>query len=528
MAIVKKIIKNVFIVLGILIAAMFVCLAIMYFADISMFGLKFKKASGTEFEEKLDAGVSGTYKKIVINSDKLKVYVHADTESNVDYVTLSDDANGLVTKNSGEMAITKTVSDGVYQVNISLPKGIVFWRNSFVDLYLCSETLKNSNFELAINSASSHAEVMIENTDTSYTGLQKLYFNSSKNATLTVSSVVKDVVINSNKGKIDIKTDVNNVDFTSVKSSLYFKKINENLVVNTTNSYICGEQVKGQFTYNGKGGEIEVTTVGTKEYSAKDTNTQINFNANYVYSINSGLFVCTNNCEVKVNNVWGKLNVNSTYGKTEIENLYTQDYYGFNGVNATKGSVTIKNAVVRNLNITTTSGAINVNVGSRYSDATAVNLSSEKGKITANFKAKLDTSVSRQAGYVEPNVTTSEYYWDDSVSVVSQKGKIVLTNIAGAINVKDTKGAVEASFANVNGASVINTQGAITLKVPKAKNCTIKAQSVKKTVEADLGVYGTGINKSHSVVTYNIVDGSETNTITATSAKKAINISYNA
>ena len=527
MAIVKKIIKNVFIVLGILLAAFFVCLAIMYFANISMFGLRFKKASGAETKVELDVGTANTYKKIVINSDKLKVYVHADTESTKDYVTMKDDANGLVTKKSPNMALISSVKDGVYYVNVQIPKGIVLWRNSFVDLYLCPETLKNSQFELAVNSANSHTEVMIETTDKSYTGLEKVYFNSTGKATFTVSSAVKNLEINTNKGKVDLKADVKNVDFTSKKSSLYFKTITGNLKVNTTNSYVCGEQIKGQFTYIGKNGEIEVDTVGTKEFVGEDDNIQLDFASDYKYSEDSGIFVQTNNCEVKVDNVWGKININTTYGKTEIGNMYTQKYYAFNGVNSTKGSVTIKNAVVRNLNVTTTSGAINVNVGCKYTDATEVNLKTVKGKITANYKASLDTSVSRPAGDHRYKVTSTEYQWDEVSNVTSTKGKITLNNISGIVNVKETKGAVEANFINVSGASVINTKGAISVKVPKAKAFTISAQSVKKTVKADLGVYGSGEDKSHAVLTYKVMGGSNTNTINLVSAKKAVTVSYN-
>lgn len=484
--VVKKVLKNLLIFFGILVALAFITLGCLYFIpNLTIFGIKFKKAGLNDIQKVNLKEYENQCDTITLNVGHVNLDV---LPSSGDYrvdlnIQLKDDAVGLVKESKSTLSYTVKLEGTNLIIDFAEPEGLILWKNTWATLTLSEYWLTNSNKTLIINGSDSKVlvstSVAASNITSGYPTLFKyVEFNSTGKGTFQIIDDAKDVKLHTTKGSSILSGAYNNVEFISDKGELHFNDIG-NLKADVKNSYIKGKNIPSTFNFKGGDGKIEIENIGSETLEAETV-------------------IEGKNITATINNLFGKIKSNTQKGTMYVENYKTSTYY-LNEIKTDSAKIQIDKIEASKLKLETNKGAI-VAAACGAGDVEAV---SSRGKITFTGKAGDKTFIG-------------------SAKLTNEKGEINLEEISCIVNAETTgSGKINASFVSVNSASTLKSaSGKITANMALSGSYTISAKSTKGSVTSNLtSISANFTDKSHELKSVAVGGGSEINVLNITSEK---------
>lgn len=527
MAIFKKIMKNLFILIGVLLGLAFICLGIMYFANVSIFGIQFKKAgiSKTTYHE-FDIDYSKV-DEIVVSVGNTKLDVVANEKENFFELHFEDDCWGLVKKGNDVLNFTTNVSaDGsVVTINVNEPKGWLMWRNTKATLKLPKAVIDNVDVKYSI--ASAKGEVIFDaiNEAESEAEIGEINFTSTKKSNLTINDKVVDLTATTAKGKIKASQAIHTINFDTKKGDLQFDKVH-NLSVGADNTYIKGNLVTGAFTFESQYGKIVIDEIGTKSLAVKDEHIKDaldnGYSQDYILTY-AECAITTSGADIEIGSLVAKTKITTTSGDVEIENLLTEEIYN-NTIETKSGSIEIDNIYAKQLELKSKKGKIEASVCGDDADA-ILKINNVSGKIIVDSDASYVSHVKREKNQSQYNYTVIESYLG-AVETYNEKGTSIFEDVNFILKANSNKGRITAEFKNIcTGSSLNSEKGRILVKVATNNSSIIYAQSQKGKVDVELPTEALDkVDKSHNKLTFNIAGGSAERVLNISTVKSKIQI----
>ena len=498
----KKVLKNLLIFLGILIAAFFILIGCLYFIpNATIFGIKFKKPNKSNQKFTLDSYFEEC-ESITLNLGNVNLNIQPAEDEYREKSSLSfrDDIIGLIKSNKQNPSKERLTCDIKMEdknliIDFSAPEGWLFYKDTWATPSICQDWLETksgnetNNKKLIINTNNAKVAVLTSALDIEFaehydTKFSYIEFNSTGKGTFELSDDVGGLKIHSGKGKSTIKGLCDSLNYTTNKGELEFGLIG-NLEANAKNSYVHGKLVAGRFNYIGGDGKIDIEQIG-----AHGAESEI---------VISGGYIAAN-----INKLFGKVKLDTNKGNVKISNYETLDYYA-NEIKTGKAKIEVYNINAVKLSLISTKGEI-------IASASGV------GDLTiSNNSAKTTFTGQNENGAV----------FTGTLSVTSGNGEINLNKISSAVSAETTgRGKINAEFTSTKNVSSLKTnKGKVSVKVNIAESLTISAQSAKKKVIVNLQPIGIDMNdKSHAVKTINIGGSDGTNQINIYTAKADIEI----
>lgn len=528
MAVFKKIMKNLFILIGVLLGLAFICLGVMYFTNVSVFGIKFKKTSINDVKhQSLEIADYSKVSEIVVYNSNPKLNFVANEKVNFFDIYLQDDCFGLVKKSDNDLDFTSTIKENedgkfIITINVTSISGWLNFRNTNLTVMLPKEVIENDGVKYTIHSDFGEVifDIFKEDEDNE---VGQIDFNSKK-ANFILNDNVSIFNAKTTKGKITSKFGVGTLDFSTKKGDLKFNTV-AFLNVDTENSYISGNDVNAKFTFKSAYGKIKINNIGRK-YVPVDLHIRdaedIGFDNDYQLQI-AECVIETKSADIEIKNLIAKIRITTTSGDVEIKNVLTQEVYN-NSIETTKGSIEIDNVYAKQLKLKTKSGKIDASVCGTDANA-LLEVESNSGKIEIDSNATYVSHVSREQ-YVSDYVYTEVKTYAGKVKSVNYKGRSIFEDVNFVLEASSTKGAINAEFVSVCSGSKIETQtGKILVEVTTGNSSTINAYSEKGKVDVDIPSQNINkVEKNNQMNVINIGGGNPAKQLNVTSQKSRIRI----
>ncbi len=190
-------------------------------------------------------------------------------------------------------------------------------------------------------------------------------------------------------------------------------------------------------------------SIKLKNINAGNINVRTTSGLIQIENINANSIINTTSGQISINNIVGNTDIISTSGR-----IIVNDVQGDSFIKSTSGSVSLGNLLGSKQNISTNSGAVNIN----EIQAEIIKLKSISGKI----------NIGRAFGNTVANSTS---------------GTILLARAGGSANLGTISGSVQANYVFVDGDIFVKTtSGKITLNIPEDISCYFDLSAVSVSV----------------------------------------------
>ena len=331
------------------------------------------------------------------------------------------------------------VEDDILKISIKEPKGL------FVNTKSASITVNiptSIKKDIVVNTQRGSINIGNAENYSNKLNVNNVTINA-KNNSINVkhtSNGIKNLAINSSNNFITIKSKVNEeLNIKTKTSSLSFDEVNK-AIINSNNLKISGNKINSDFEIKSSYGILDLTTLNGNLNIEGNIKTNITtLNGSYQDSKRTG-------ANLKIGTVTGTVNAKSTSGTTTILNCN-----GEAQITSTNGNITVKN-VKDNLTINSNSGLCTVDFANNTQDK-LFTFESKNGSITAN-------------------------------------------NISARVNINIKDGgicAIKLNYNQINGENVINgKKGKVTVSAP-VQQCIITVNN-KSTKQIEYGDVSTTEN----------------------------------
>lgn len=523
----KKFLVYLGIFLAIILAAIVICIAIMYFSPRTSI-LGYEYVSYTKLTEETLSTASGTYaglEAIEVKTEDTDIYVYPSVETNKIQIRHNQGLSGFVKSMNANLSLTKSVLTKSFEesltdlktlsINLEEPNGWISNNNAFICIYVPTAlSIDTYNISSASGNVYYYSDYEY-NTDEEFV-TNNLYLRSGEYSDIIISNPqsISNYYLTTDKGDIifkDVTTlSANNLKFTTNAGGFNLVNLGGSATLNLTGTftvksfdrkigpYIRINKLNANMDVEAYNGRYIINTIGEPDSHKLVTMTtnksNVDFGTVYAYvSILSDGGGVSNN--VKIDKLYHTADTNiieSGAGNITINNLS-----GNVSLDSTKGSVNVKNATVAS-SIYAYSSSGSVNVKYAYSktnnSTTKLTVLTHTGNINLeNVSCLLEVQVlSNSSSKLDIVFSYISYNQDGTENIINAKNRNINILLYGTTDSFQSR---IISTNTVNFVKTINTEIEATDVDNPFKNTTKYSEYSH--------AYRVGYNKSDTLISQN-------------------------